>query len=310
MKKFDVSIKPNIVDFCSTSNVWITLNYKLEPELNFFKADASDEAVFGLACNSAMIPQLPEKSAPQEMMRGVLANSSFKGTLFHAKSDGSTLVYIRNQEYFWLLFKRSAKTVAVLDKESVEMKLEKDDFIVGFTNSFDASVFNVLFEDYTFISYSLFPALQTILTANSIDTAPVMAFDYSQKEYYAFTIKSTLNAVALTVDMIKNKVLKYHLEKVWKIETVLHEALVNAITYGNEMDYSRFVYISYEIGPRALRMWIRDMGDGFDVHNIMVPVGDEALVRISGRGIYIMNKFSEAFFYNAEGNEMLLYFEF
>jgi serine/threonine-protein kinase RsbW len=110
--------------------------------------------------------------------------------------------------------------------------------------------------------------------------------------------------------MIKNKLLQFHTEKIWQIETVLHEALVNAITYGNGLDPEKPVMMNYELGSKGLRVCISDCGPGFDIKNISVPVGAEALEKISGRGIYIMKKFSDALFYNRTGNEVVLFFQF
>ncbi len=76
------------------------------------------------------------------------------------------------------------------------------------------------------------------------------------------------------------------------------------------MDFNKFVTVKYEIGEKGLRVIIKDSGDGFDTKNISVPVGNEALEWISGRGIYIMKKFSDAMYYNEKGNEVMLFFNF
>ncbi|OHD56727.1 MAG: hypothetical protein A2Y33_06450 [Spirochaetes bacterium GWF1_51_8] len=221
---------------------------------------------------------------------------------------------IRCENHCWVAIKRKEKRYVVLGESGSEKHpLDFDDSFVVFDRVMKKEeldkIIPPLYSDIR-ISYGLLEDVSAGMKKNSVDAKVYCVVDHSANESNTITIKSSLNAVSMTIDLIKNKVLKYHYDKIWKIETVLHEALVNSITYGNELDYNKPVILSYEIGYKGIRMWIRDMGDGFDVENITVPMGNEALERISGRGIYIMKKFSEAFFFNKKGNEMLLFFEF
>jgi len=126
-------------------------------------------------------------------------------------------------------------------------------------------------------------------------------------EKYTFFIQSSLAAVGLTTEMFKNKILTYHREEYWHIETVLHEALVNAITYGSQLDYSKKIAIAYEIGSYGLRVLIQ--GEGFDVKG-HIPLSLLDKENITGRGIRLMKHLSSTLTYNKHGNALSLLFNF
>jgi len=109
--------------------------------------------------------------------------------------------------------------------------------------------------------------------------------------------------------MFKNKILTYHREEYWHIETVLHEALVNAITYGSQLDYSKKIAIAYEIGSYGLRVLIQDPGEGFDVKG-HIPLSLLDKENITGRGIRLMKHLSSTLTYNKHGNALSLLFNF
>ncbi len=119
-----------------------------------------------------------------------------------------------------------------------------------------------------------------------------------------------MKALTTTVDMLKNKILKYNSDKLWQIETVLHEAFMNAVTHGNELEPKKKVEIFYELGKKGFKIMVKDMGIGFDVNNLFVPTSEDALDAISGRGIYLMEKLSDVLFYSPEGNKVLIFFNF
>ncbi len=317
MKKFKVPIKKHISDFICTQNVWLTLNENEMP-LHLIKQDSSHELLLGVSRpdvdeQHTLHSKCVESSHPSREFKRIHTENDDSGDFILVDTRKHQLETQLHSRAFWVLFHRESASYTILSEGLHSYKLDKDDFIVVFYNIADGSTLQAILdtsiqEDNISISH-----LNTIIHVageHSDNATPLLLINYSICESYSFSIKSTLNAVSLTIDMIKNKIIKYHREKLWQIETVLHEALVNAITYGNELDDSRLVDISYEIGYKGIRIWVRDTGEGFDVKNISVPVGDEALDRISGRGIYIMKKFTEALYFNHKGNEILLYFDF
>lgn len=316
MKRFKVPIKKHISDFICTQNVWLTVNDQDMP-LHIQKQDSSHQFLLGLSQreiieDNSQTRHCTDNQQPIHQFKSLKENGVTADFILIDSKSGTLSLSLHDQA-FWVLFRRSAGTWTRLKEITSDLHLEQDDFIIAFLSVISDEILNQVLEQSAHNSHIAISQMKE-LTKLAHDcrqcTLPLILINYTTNESYSFSIKSTLNAVSLTIDMIKNKVIKYHQEKLWQIETVLHEALVNAITYGNELDDSRLVDISYEIGYRGIRIWVRDTGEGFDVQNISVPVGDEALDRISGRGIYIMKKFSEAIFFNHKGNEILLYFDF
>ncbi len=309
MKEFKVPIKNELRDFTATRDFWVSLGDHIEC-FDYASVCKKSEAVISLF---APLPESGLHTAESLPDTFASERKSFPGDLFYFNSEKGDMFASVNSNYQWVLFKRDLKKHIVLPKGYSEQEIDLSDFVVCFKDAIAADPLEKLARDLygsPHISYSLINDIRTLLEAKKLKTTTLTVFDYSPKESYQFSIKSSLNSVSLTIDMIKNKVLKYHYDKIWKIETVLHETLVNAITYGNELDYDRPVHIEYEVGDKGFRILIRDSGTGFDVSGFSVPVGIEALDQISGRGIYIMKKFSEALFFNDKGNQAMLYFEF
>lgn len=66
------------------------------------------------------------------------------------------------------------------------------------------------------------------------------------------------------------------------------EAITNAIVHGNESSPDKKVNIQIYVSPNRFRIRVRDEGDGFDVDAVSNPTRGEALLRSSGRGVYLM----------------------
>jgi serine/threonine-protein kinase RsbW len=66
------------------------------------------------------------------------------------------------------------------------------------------------------------------------------------------------------------------------------EAITNAIVHGNRSDPARKVNIQVYVSPNRFRIRVRDEGDGFEVARVADPTHGEALLRPSGRGVYLM----------------------
>ncbi|NPV00368.1 MAG: ATP-binding protein [Brevinematales bacterium] len=314
MKKFSVPVKTQICDYSCTKDIWITFNHQCESLYHPINIHYPHALTVGI---DKQYPYVQQVETLDEMMKA--GQDVFSGD--PARSDVVSMYpldgyfnSVRCDNFFWVVIKRKEKKYTIMTGGTPEKcKLDFDDTIVVFERPLPKDALETIIPPFykeTRISYAMMDELTGLMEKHKLDAKVFGVFDHSANESSTITIKSTLNAVSMTIDLVKNKVLKYHYDKIWKIETVLHEALVNAITYGNELDYTKPVVLSYEIGYKGMRLWVRDMGDGFDVDNIAVPMGNESLDRISGRGIYIMKKFSEAFFFNKKGNEMLLFFEF
>ena len=80
-----------------------------------------------------------------------------------------------------------------------------------------------------------------------------------------------------------------------KIEMAVHESLINAIYHGNKNDETKLVYIRFEIHGDRLLVHIRDQGEGFDLDNVADPLATENLLKVSGRGIFLIRAFMDEF---------------
>lgn len=312
MKTFRVPIKYVMKDFSNVRDFWLTINDHGK-SFDFYKLERKHEVIILFHDDHPLRNKFSEKSDIYAVYEEIASDSSFKGDVLYFDSLNGRFSASINTPFVWTFYQKEKNKATILEGQLVKEEMEPDDFFIcydeGMTDKkIHTTVSQILGIDY--ISYSHLNEVVNILEKNDMGIIPFLLFNYTTKESYQFSIKSTLNAVSLTIDMIKNKVLKYHYNKVWKIETVMHEALVNAITYGNELDYEKPVFIQYEVGPRGLRIWVQDIGEGFDVTSFTVPVGMEALEQISGRGIYIMKKFSESIFFNETGNQAMLFFDF
>jgi serine/threonine-protein kinase RsbW len=73
---------------------------------------------------------------------------------------------------------------------------------------------------------------------------------------------------------------------VWEIAT-------NAIVHGNRYDLAKKVFVSVSRTYGRLEITIADQGSGFDPDSIPDPRSDEALLRPSGRGLYLTRTFMD-----------------
>jgi serine/threonine-protein kinase RsbW len=80
-----------------------------------------------------------------------------------------------------------------------------------------------------------------------------------------------------------------------QIEMAIHESLINAIWHGNKNDESKEVWMRYQIHADRLEVRIRDQGEGFDLETVPDPLQQENLLRISGRGIFLIRSFMDEF---------------
>ncbi len=66
------------------------------------------------------------------------------------------------------------------------------------------------------------------------------------------------------------------------------EAVTNAIVHGNRSCVDKKVSVQIYVSPNRFRMRVRDEGEGFDLRTVADPTRGDALMRASGRGVYLM----------------------
>lgn len=72
------------------------------------------------------------------------------------------------------------------------------------------------------------------------------------------------------------------------------EAITNAIVHGNRSRADKKVNIQIYVSPNRFRIRVRDEGDGFDLARVANPTQGEALLRASGRGVYLMRSIMDS----------------
>ena len=92
------------------------------------------------------------------------------------------------------------------------------------------------------------------------------------------------------------------------VELALHEALVNAISHGNQESISKAVRVTLARRSNGgVVLVVKDCGDGFDANNVPDPLGD-LLLSARGRGIFLIRRLvAEVDFVYDKGTEVRLW---
>jgi serine/threonine-protein kinase RsbW len=93
-----------------------------------------------------------------------------------------------------------------------------------------------------------------------------------------------------------------------KIYLSLSEAINNAIQHGNKLDESKFVTISFSVSSNYYEFTVEDEGIGFSMDVLKDPTQIENIRNESGRGIFIMKRFSDNVEILESGNKIKLNF--
>jgi serine/threonine-protein kinase RsbW len=121
-----------------------------------------------------------------------------------------------------------------------------------------------------------------------------MAVDASVVEV---TIESDLKNVELA-EVVSRRVAStagFDEEEQHRIEMAVHESMINAIWHGNKNDPKKSVRLRFDIYRDRLEIRIRDQGNGFDPSGIPNPLEDDNLLKVSGRGIFLIRTFMDEF---------------
>ncbi|MBF0384308.1 MAG: ATP-binding protein [Candidatus Omnitrophica bacterium] len=88
---------------------------------------------------------------------------------------------------------------------------------------------------------------------------------------------------------------------IFNIKLALYEAMVNAVKHGNKLNPDLKVKLEINIQNGNLIMQVSDEGTGFDYKNIPNPLTSKNLERLSGRGIFLIEKIMDKFEFMNEG---------
>jgi serine/threonine-protein kinase RsbW len=114
------------------------------------------------------------------------------------------------------------------------------------------------------------------------------------------TIASQLEFIDLVTNMTDNitQMIGFDEETGYWINMAVRESVANAIEHGNKYDAQKSVDIRFTIGVDALRVTVRDYGEGFDPTALPDPLDPNNLLNPAGRGILYMRTFMDQVSYD------------
>jgi len=121
------------------------------------------------------------------------------------------------------------------------------------------------------------------------------------------TIAADLDHMGDVVDGVLNlmKAMQCGCGKEFEVETVLREALANAIIHGCKNDPGKSVQCTVACDEeRGLLIVVRDPGAGFDPAQLPNPTQAENLFADHGRGIFMINRMVDEVSHHAAGTEI------
>ena len=89
----------------------------------------------------------------------------------------------------------------------------------------------------------------------------------------------------------------------------LTEAVTNAIIHGNSKDESKYVKVQLLKKSDRLAFSISDEGGGFDYDNLPDPTAPENILKIGGRGVFLMRQLSDDIVYTNDGRTVEIQFK-
>lgn len=89
------------------------------------------------------------------------------------------------------------------------------------------------------------------------------------------------------------------------IHSVLAESIINAWIHGNRRDPDKSITVQWRYG-NDFHLAIHDEGHGFDYQHISDPKSEENIDRESGRGLYIIRRFSDDVQWDKEGRTIII----
>jgi serine/threonine-protein kinase RsbW len=92
----------------------------------------------------------------------------------------------------------------------------------------------------------------------------------------------------------------------YDIKLILSELFVNAFIHGNKQDPSKKITVRYSIEEKKFILTIADEGGGFDYKNMRDPADGENIIKMSGRGLFLVKHLSDGVNFNETGNEITI----
>ena len=117
-----------------------------------------------------------------------------------------------------------------------------------------------------------------------------------------FELRSSLQLTSF-VELLLEPISKY--KHIYLIKLGLHEALVNAVKHGNNLDPSKIIRVKRIITPKWCVWQIQDEGKGLPYKNRRFNL-PRKLDSINGRGLFIIHECFDDVRWSPKGNRLQL----
>jgi len=124
----------------------------------------------------------------------------------------------------------------------------------------------------------------------------------STKDTSTFELKSSLQLTDF-VELLLEPLYKY--QHLYLIRLGLHEALVNAVKHGNNLDSSKIIKVKRIITPHWWVWIIQDQGQGMKQNKRKFNL-PKRIDSVSGRGLFIINECFDDVRWSPKGNKLQL----
>ena len=91
----------------------------------------------------------------------------------------------------------------------------------------------------------------------------------------------------------------------YRIKLGLHEALINAVTHGNNLDPNKLIRVRRIITPNWCVWQIQDQGNGLEIKKRIYKL-PKKISNVNGRGLYIINECFDDIRWSNKGNRLQL----
>ncbi len=131
------------------------------------------------------------------------------------------------------------------------------------------------------------------------------------KQHEMLTLASNPKNVARVEPFVERVFEKYALnpDMYGNILISLTEAVTNAIIHGNDNDESKLVKVELKKLKDKLAFLISDEGIGFDFDSLPDPTSPENLLKLGGRGVFLMRQLSDDVLYSDNGRTVEIHFK-
>lgn len=112
---------------------------------------------------------------------------------------------------------------------------------------------------------------------------------------HTIILSSSPDSIAEVEALVNKLINKFHLcpDKSCHILISLTEAVNNAILHGNKADKAKQVTIRYKHLNGTLEICVKDEGPGFDPNSIPDPTTPENVLKLGGRGVFLIKQLAD-----------------